>query len=150
MAKREVQFVVTIDAPYSAVRDRLRDDPGAIFGDSRAEDGRTIAHLAATLRDRPVERDMLIEVVTFDEVEGAARESHLVFRGDASEHPELFPHLEGRLDAMPMGTERTAMFFVGTYTPPLGPVGGAVDAVALHRFAEESLLGLLHSTVDRI
>ncbi len=150
MTRREVQFVITIDAPYGAVRDRLRDDPAALFGDARAEDGRTIAQLAATLRDRPIERDMLIEIVTFDEIEGAAPGSHLVFRGDASAHPEMFPHLEGRLDAMPMGDDRTALFFVGTYTPPLGPVGAAADAVALHRFAEESLLGLLHSTVDRI
>jgi len=132
------------------VCDRLRDDPGAIFGETRADDGRKIARLAALLRDRPIEREMLIEVITYDETVGPAAEAHLVFRGDASHHRQLFPRLEGRLDALPVAGDRTALFFVGSYTPPLGPVGGAADAIALHRFAEESLLGLLHSAVDRI
>ena len=124
--------------------------PATLFGTETASDGRRVVHLAASLRDRPIERDMLVEVVSFDEIEGATRESHLVLRGDASHHPELFPHLEAQLDAVPIGRHSTALFFIGTYTPPLGPVGAAADAIALHRFAEESVRGMFGTAADRL
>ena len=148
--RRDVQFVRAIEVPYAKVRDRLRGDPAVVLGDGTDPEGRIIAPLTATLRDRQVERDLLIEIVAFDEPAGDALGSHLVLRGDASHHPGLFPKLDARFDAVPISDERTALFFVGTYDPPLGAVGRAIDAVALHRFAEESLRGLFERAGDRL
>ena len=69
-----------------------------------------------------------------------------MFSADASRHPDLFPHLEARLDAIPVSEGRTALFLIATYKPPLGVVGGAMNSLGLHRFAEDSLNDLF----DRI
>lgn len=150
MTRRDVQFVRVIDAPYTKVRDRLRFDPATILGEGRADDGRITSPLCATLRGQTVERELLLEVVAFDEPDGLATGAHVVLRGDACHHPDLFPHLEARFDVVPVSDGRTALFFVATYTPPLGVVGAALDALALHRFAERSLHGLFARAGDRL
>jgi hypothetical protein len=71
-----------------------------------------------------------------------------MLRGDASRYPDLFPHLEARLDAVPVAAERTALFLIATYKPPMGILGGAADAMVLHRFAEESLSNLLNGVAE--
>jgi hypothetical protein len=147
--KRDAQFVKAVDVPYPQVRDRLRDDPASVFHPGAAE-GRIAARLVAHLRGTAVARDIEIEIVAFDEPSGLAAGAHLMFRADASRHPDLFPHLEGRLDAVPVSATRTALFLIATYKPPLGVVGGAADALVLHRFAEESLSGLLDAIAGRL
>ena len=82
---------------------------------------------------------MRVEIVGFDGPAGQPARCHLIFRGDAGHHAGLFPHLEARLDAVPIPQEHTALFFVGTYKPPMGLLGGSVDALAPHHHAEESL-----------
>ena len=142
--KRDAQFVKAIDAPYERVRDRVRDHPASIFKPGATGDG-IMARLVAHLRGTAVARDVEIEIVAFDEPSGVTAGAHLMFRADASRHRDLFPHLEARLDVVPVSSERTALFLIATYKPPLGIVGGAADALVLHRFAEESLSGLLDS-----
>ena len=141
--KRDVQFVRAIDVPYAMVRDQIRDAPDSLFG-GNAEP--LVTPLTAHLRGTKVTREVTVEIVGFDEPDGAAAGAHLTFRADASKHPDLFPHLEARLDAAPVTDDRTALFLVATYKPPLGTVGGAIDALGLHRFAADSLEGLF----DRI
>ena len=102
--------------------------------------------LIAHLRGTEVSRDVVIEDITFDEPGGSADGAHLMFSADASRHPDLFPHLEARLDAIPVSEGRTALFLIATYKPPLGIVGGAMNTLGLHRFAEDSLNDLF----DRI
>ncbi len=146
--KRDVRFVTAVDVPYERVRDRLRDEPESLLGS--AAEGAIVTTLHAHLGRRRVSRDMRIELVAFDEPLGAASGAHLLFRADASRNPDLFPHLEARLDAVPIAAERTALLFSATYKPPLGLLGGAVDAAVLHRFAEESLSRFLDDVAVRL
>lgn len=146
--KRDVQFVTAVDVPYDRVRDRLRDRPGSLLGPSNG--GAIVTTLHARLGRRRVSRNMHIEVIAFDEPAGTVSGAHLLFRGDASRNPDLFPHLEARLDAVPIAAERTALFFSATYKPPLGLLGGAVDVAVLHRFAEESLSRFLDDIAVRL
>ena len=145
--RRDVQFVKAIDRPYVDVRDALADDP-AILGD--ADTDGIAAHLNTRVGGTDLTRTMRVEIVEFDEPAGQPARCTLIFRGDAVHHAELFPHLEARLDAVPISEERTALFFVGTYKPPMGLLGGAVDALALHHRAEESLRGWFGSVTSRI
>ncbi len=145
--KRDVQFVKAIDAPYESVRDKLRDRAcWAICGDPDVP----VAHLEAHLGGSAITRDMAVEIVAFDEPAGTAAGAHLLFRGDASRHPDLFPHLEARLDAVPISETRTALFLVSTYKPPMGVVGGAMDSLGLHRFAEEAIHSLFDEVAERL
>lgn len=57
-----------------------------------------------------------------------------------------FPSFEGAVELMPLDRGRCELTLVGSYTVPLGPVGAAVDAVALRAVAErtaDELLGAL-------
>jgi hypothetical protein len=51
---------------------------------------------------------------------------------------------------VPVSDDRTALFFVATYRPPLGIVGGALDTAGFHHFAEDSLRGLFDRAADRL
>lgn len=146
--KRDVQFARAVDLPFARIRERLRDDAAGLFGSSGPPP--IVTTLQARLGRRRVARAMIIEIVAFDEPNGAASGTQLAFRGDASRRPGLFPHLEGRIDAAPIAAARTALFLTATYKPPLGLLGGAVDALLLRRFAEESLSRLLDDVVARL
>ncbi len=137
--KRDLQFVRTIDAPYEGVRDRLRDDAPGLLGVGRDP---IRATLSAGLRGTAITREVAIEVVGYDEPDTAAAGAHLMFRADDARRPGMFPHLEARLDAIPAAADRTALFLIATYKPPMGMLGGAADAALLHRVAARSLSGL--------
>ena len=144
--KRDVQFVKAIDAPYESVRDAMRDRANWTLTGDDTPTAVLVAHVGGTA----INRDIEVEIVAFDEPAGATAGAHLLFRGDASKHADLFPHLEARLDAVPITEERTALFLVSTYKPPLGVVGGAMDSLGLHRFAEESLHAMFEAMADRL
>jgi hypothetical protein len=148
--KRDVQFLRTIDVPYRVVRRRLGDDAAGVLGERVDEAGRAVATVAAEFRGRHLERDVVVEVVAYEASGGPAGGSRLVLRAEAAEHPERYPTLEARFDALPLGESRTALFFVATYDPPLGWIGGAADSVALHRFAEVSLQRYFDGAAGRL
>lgn len=60
--------------------------------------------------------------------------------------PGLFPRMDGELTVADMGVALTQVLFQGTYEPPLGSVGRALDRVVLNRFAEASVKDF----VDRV
>lgn len=148
--RRDVQYLRTIDTPYAVVRSRLRDDAAGVFGERVDEGGRIVATVAAEFRGRHLEREIAVEVVVHESPEGPATGSHLVLRAAALEHPERYPTLEARFDALPLGEDRTALFFVAAYDPPLGWIGGAADTVALHRFAEVSMQRYFDGAAGRL
>lgn len=148
--KRDVQFVRSLQAGYIAVRDLLRDRPTEILGGACDDDQAVEVALTASVRGTDVSRPVRLEVTGFDEPAGVAIGAHLLLRGDAAHRPGLFPHLECRLDAVPIGGDRTALFLVATYKPPFGVLGGLADALALYRFGESSLEGWFHEVGDRI
>ncbi len=51
----------------------------------------------------------------------------------------LLPALDGELRLANRGRDETLLVFQGTYQPPLGPLGKAVDRVALGRLAEATV-----------
>jgi hypothetical protein len=51
----------------------------------------------------------------------------------------LFPSLEADLEVAPLGGHRTQLSVSARYSPPLGPVGRAVDRALLHRVAEATI-----------
>lgn len=145
--KRDIQFLRTIDVPYERVRDHLRDHAASVLGDG----GDPIrASLMAQVSSTTVSREVEIEIVGFDEPEGSAAGANLIFRADALRHADLFPHLEARLEVLPVAEDRTALFLSATYKPPLGVVGGAANTIGLHRVAGQSLRSLFDEIADRL
>jgi len=58
----------------------------------------------------------------------------------------LFPQLIADLVLIHVGQERTTLSLQGTYEPPLGPVGRAIDRTLLRNVAESTV----QDWVDRV
>lgn len=55
----------------------------------------------------------------------------------------LFPVLDADLELSPLGDGATRLLLRGTYRPPLGSVGAALDRAVLHRAAQSTVRRLL-------
>ena len=54
-----------------------------------------------------------------------------------------FPSMQAELTLYPLTATETQLELAGTYDPPLGVVGRAIDSALLHRIAEASVLQLV-------
>lgn len=145
--RRDVQFVRAVDADYRTIRDRLATDPLGIIG---ADGDPPRMDLVVGVGATEIRREVLVAAGSLFEPDDAATGCHLRFTTDASQHPDLFPHLEARIDVVPISPARTALFFIATYTPPLGVLGSAIDLLGLHRFAEDSMERLFGRIATRL
>jgi hypothetical protein len=68
----------------------------------------------------------------------------------AAEADVLFPVFAGELQGARLPDARTELALVGSYEPPLGPVGDLVDRVVMHRVARQALAGFLARAGERI
>ncbi|MDH3306014.1 MAG: hypothetical protein OEO77_00640 [Acidimicrobiia bacterium] len=75
-----------------------------------------------------------------------ARHTTVPLTWSASGTPGLFPRMEADLVLAPVGPRTSQVSMRGSYEPPLGPVGKALDRAVFHRIAEASVKGF----VDRI
>ena len=62
---------------------------------------------------------------------------------EATGTPGLFPTMEGDIVISSLGDELTQLTFRGSYTPPLGQLGRAIDRVLMHHVAEASVKDFL-------
>jgi hypothetical protein len=69
-------------------------------------------------------------------------ESHIEIGAAAKEG--FFPHFKGTLTVTPEGHGQSRIWLQGEYTPPLGILGGAINATVLHGVAEHSLNDFLN------
>lgn len=77
----------------------------------------------------------------------------LWLRWEASEHPALFPVLDGDLEVAPLGLREVRITLSASYVPPLGLVGRGLDRAVLHRLAQStvrSFLGRLRAELERL
>ncbi|HLW17823.1 MAG TPA: hypothetical protein VKV69_10740 [Actinomycetota bacterium] len=65
---------------------------------------------------------------------------------EATGTPGLFPTMEGDIVISSLGDQLTQLTFRGSYVPPLGHLGRAIDRVLMHHIAEASVKDF----VDRI
>lgn len=57
----------------------------------------------------------------------------------------FFPAFDGALELEPLAANLTQLAVVGASTPPLGPVGGVLDAALLQRIASQTALRLVRA-----
>ena len=55
-----------------------------------------------------------------------------------------------RLDAATLGPDASQLSLRGSYTPPMGAVGQALDRMLMHRVAESSVKGFVDRIADSI
>lgn len=67
----------------------------------------------------------------------------LWLRWEETEHPALFPVLDGDLEVAPVGDGQTRITLSASYVPPLGLVGRGLDRALLHRLAQSTVRSFL-------
>lgn len=135
-----------VNHPYETVRDALHDDAKSVFVRATRSAASRADSVAAGLQVRvaglEVGADIAISVYQVDDVPngplgGAATRVELEW--EAAERPGLFPLMKAHLWAYALTSTETQLDFDGTYQPPLGLVGAAMDAAIGHRIAEASV-----------
>jgi len=145
--RREIRTYDYVNQPYEAVRLSLQTDAATIFrqatsrGAVTAADAELRVHLGA------------LEVATQIEINVAAMQParspigkpgySISFTWASPRHRDWFPTMNATLTIYPLTSTETQLDFDGFYEPPLGALGAAVDAIALHRFAEASVVEFL-------
>jgi hypothetical protein len=154
---RAIESRATIELPYPRVRDVLRADALSIFhratkvAEERSGEG--VAALSVNLAGIEMTRDIIVTVRGIREDPAAGDERPVVTSLDlewkAADSPGFFPTMKAELRISPESSSRTEVMLVGTYKPPMGILGSAIDAV-VGRLAEASVHGFVAAVVEQI
>ena len=89
-----------------------------------------------------IAKDIKINVQHVDERPGdmsSPPTTRLELEWEAADAPRLFPLMHATLAIYPLTSTETQLDFSGSYEPPMGWLGTAVNAVIGHRIAEVSV-----------
>jgi len=143
---REIRSYDYVNHPYAAVRDALVKDPAAVLraatnaAASRAK--AVAAALHVNIGPLNIAADIAVTVGTISEQTHDTPMSpvtRIPIEWSAAQRAALFPIMDAELSVYPLTATETQLDFLGRYEPPLGIVGGALDAIVGHRIAEASV-----------
>ena len=142
---REIRSFDYVNHSYARVREALTADPAAVFraatkaAASRAES--VAAELRVTVAGLEVGADVVLAIGTIEETgqTDSSRVTRIPVEWEAAKRPRLFSLMKAQLSLYPLTATETQLDFLGQYDPPLGLLGGAVDAVVGRRIAEASV-----------
>jgi len=143
----ELRCYEYVNRPYAEVRDALRADPVRIFRSATRGAAGRATDLATKLRVEIGAVELGADVdIDVREVEEKPKESgrsspvtRIKIAWKAARASALFPYMEAELSIYPLSSEETQLDLRGTYRPPLGAFGSAVDSLIGHRIAEASV-----------
>jgi hypothetical protein len=149
--RHELRAYEYIIQPYEAVRAALLADPLAVL--SRATTSVALrneaigAELHAKAGPLEIGTEVDIQVLDIETGDSGPPHGHPITRisiaWSAKRRPGLFPTMTAVLSIYPLTPTETQLDFSGTYDPPLGILGDAIDAVALSGVAKESVTGFV-------
>lgn len=145
-----------VNHPYEQVRALLVEDPRRLFqrattvATSRAQALR--AQLHASLGPLELATEVEISVSAVEEarssLDGPA--ARIVLEWHAARATGAFPVMHAVLWAYALTPTETQLELEGTYAPPLGVVGKAVDAVIGNRIAQASMHRFIQEIAARV
>lgn len=143
MAEQEVRSYDYINHPYAVVRKALLADPAAVFAAATRAAADRAQSVAAELRVMIGGIDIGTEIAVktgqaTEEKGGSFADpvTTIPVSWEAARHPRLFPLMRAKLSLYPLTATETQLDFHGVYEPPMGAIGGAVNALVGHRIAE--------------
>lgn len=141
---REVRSFDYVNHPYDRVRDALREDALDVFRSATRAAATRAQSVASALRVNlgGIEVSTEIEIAVKGIEEGGTRSApttRILLEWQAAQRANLFPLMNAQLAVYPLTANETQLDFSGSYDPPLGALGSAIDAVAGYRIAEASV-----------
>lgn len=135
-----------VNHPYAAVRDALVKDPAGVLRAATNAAAVRARDVAAALHVNIGPLDIGTEIaVTVGEINEQtyappiARVTRIPIEWSAAQRAGLFPVMKAELSVYPLTATETQLDFLGRYEPPLGLVGGALDAMVGHHIAQASV-----------
>ena len=137
---RAVQAYSYVNRPYDKVVEVLRLDAIGVFQRATAGAAERAESLASTMHVSlgPIEiaTDVELHVRGIVEAPGPMGPTTVLrLEWRATKSPEVFPTMAATLAIYPLAANETQLDFTGHYSPPLGLMGAALDAIAGHRIA---------------
>ena len=146
MNRHELHAYDYVNHPYETVRDALLANPLSVFRHATATtEQRNEAGLHAKAGPLEVGAEVDIDVlgIKADRAPNGRVATQLSIAWKAKRRPALFPTMRATISVYALTPTETQLELDGVYDPPLGVLGSAIDAVAMHRIAEESVTGFI-------
>jgi hypothetical protein len=146
-----------VDRPYEQVRSLVQNRAGDLFqhatntASERAKE--LVAKLSASAGGIDVGVDIRIDVakeLSDESAGGLPPVTRLAVRWKAAKRASLFPSMAAELSISPMAFAETRVEFEGTYAPPLGVLGGMLDAAIGHQVAEATVHRFVNDVIEQI
>ena len=138
------RYFVDLDMPFGEVeRALLRSPESWLPGAASRADAEGDRLLAEVGFGSGLRIHKEVETTLRDPIRAGGR-TILPLSWRASGPAGIFPSLEADIEIAPMGRARTQLAVSARYTPPLGPVGKAIDRGLLHRVAEATIRDFVH------
>jgi len=131
--------------PFACLVEAIRDGPGSWVPELREEPAGRL--LSTVMVGSGLQRNVVVSLGRLEAGDGWLIQP-ISLR--AAEMDVLFPVFAGELQAARLPDAWTELALVGSYEPPLGPVGELVDRVVMHRLARHALAGFLARTGERV
>ena len=154
---RKLRCYQYVNRPYEKVRALLRDRGAELFQQATSSASARADALASTLHVGVAGLELGVDVRihirgTRDEawIAGLAPVTRMALAWEAARATAWFPSMDGELSMWPLFATETQLEIEGRYTPPLGIVGTAVDAMIGHRVAEAAVQRFLEDIVEQI
>ena len=143
---REIRSYDYVNHPYAAVRDALVKDPAGVLRAATSAAASRAKAVAAALHVKLGPVDLGAEIaVTVGKISEQTHDApispvtRIPIEWSAAQRAALFPIMNAELSVYPLTATETQLDFLGRYEPPLGILGGALDAMVGHRIAEASV-----------
>lgn len=144
-----------VNQPLAPVLSALKRGASGIF--SRATNGAAEREHALGVQLRvkigplDVATDVHVEVGPVEEPNASDPEVTVFpLTWSSASSPSLFPHMQAKLRVYPLSSSETQLELDGTYDPPFGLLGEAIDSVAGHRIAEACVLHFVQDVAAQL
>lgn len=139
---RHIRCYDYVNHRYERVRDALTGDALSIFQQATNAAAHRASSVAAELHvdiaGLHIGSEIAIHLRGSHE-DPERPETRLLLEWESSQTPHLFPMMEAELAIYPLTSTETQLDFAGTYVPPLGVLGSAINAMVGHRVADASV-----------
>ena len=143
---RKIRCYDYVNHPYERVRDALKNNALEIFRDATKVAASRARNVASELRMNiggiEVGTEIAISVNKIEELPGKLKSppsTLLELEWEAAKMPRLFPLMSCQLRVYRLTATETQLDLSGSYDPPLGPLGDAMNVVVGHRVADASV-----------
>jgi hypothetical protein len=146
-----------VPRPYAAVRKVLVEHPADVFRRATTSAAHRSKNLAASLHTAFAGVDVGVDVHVElgkareeESVAGLPPVTRLPISWTAERGTAFFPIMRADLSFWPLTSDETQLELEGTYRPPLGLLGGTVDALVGHRIAEAAVHRFVRELAEQL